>query len=200
MSVAALFVETGGVYFNLDGVDPWDEKRDARTYRGPHPVVAHPPCNKWGKYVSRDELGNDGGCFEAAIMSVRRFGGVLEHPAYSKAWPTFGLRPPKMGKGWNSADCYGHTCYVEQAHYGHAARKPTWLYAVRATLQDLHFERAPQRLHAHIVRKYGYETARRWGIIQMIGGHDKSIMRARTPVEFRDLLLSLARSVLKTHE
>jgi hypothetical protein len=41
--IAALFVETGGCYFNLPDVDPWDEPRDARTYNAPWPVVAQPP-------------------------------------------------------------------------------------------------------------------------------------------------------------
>ncbi len=40
--IAALFVETDGPYFELDGVDPWDEKRDARRYAGPWPVVWRP--------------------------------------------------------------------------------------------------------------------------------------------------------------
>ena len=31
-NIAALFVATGGVYFGLPGVDPWDEARDARLY------------------------------------------------------------------------------------------------------------------------------------------------------------------------
>jgi hypothetical protein len=26
--IAALFVETGGCYFNIPDVDPWDEQRD----------------------------------------------------------------------------------------------------------------------------------------------------------------------------
>ena len=43
MDVAALFVETGGAYFGVPGVDPWDVPRDARKYAGPYPVVAHPP-------------------------------------------------------------------------------------------------------------------------------------------------------------
>ena len=42
--VAALFVEKGGCYYGLNGVDPWPAGRDARLYNGPHPVVAHPPC------------------------------------------------------------------------------------------------------------------------------------------------------------
>ncbi|MGZ2449608.1 hypothetical protein ACVIRO_002362 [Rhizobium ruizarguesonis] len=33
--IAALYVETGGGYFGLEGVDPWDETRDARKYAGP---------------------------------------------------------------------------------------------------------------------------------------------------------------------
>lgn len=41
--IAALFVAKDGVYFDVDGVDPWCIERDARKYTGPHPVVAHPP-------------------------------------------------------------------------------------------------------------------------------------------------------------
>jgi len=48
--IAALYVETGGPYFGVEGVDPWDATRDAREYAGPHPVVAHPPCKRWGRY------------------------------------------------------------------------------------------------------------------------------------------------------
>jgi hypothetical protein len=48
--VAALYVTKGGCYFGLEGVDPWDEARDARTYAGPWPVIAHPPCQRWGRF------------------------------------------------------------------------------------------------------------------------------------------------------
>ena len=41
--ISALYVRTNGPYFGLPDVDPWDEARDARLYRGPRPVVAHPP-------------------------------------------------------------------------------------------------------------------------------------------------------------
>ena len=50
--VAALFVETNGIYFGLPNIDPWDKQRDARLYPGPHPVIAHPPCERWGRYWS----------------------------------------------------------------------------------------------------------------------------------------------------
>ena len=48
--IAALYVQSNGVYADLAGVDPWYEARDARTYAGPWPVVAHPPCARWGRY------------------------------------------------------------------------------------------------------------------------------------------------------
>lgn len=91
--LAALFVQAGGHYFGLDGVDLWDEARDARTYKGPHPVVAHPPCTRWCQlaYIVQKryghKVGDDGGTFAAALAAVRRWGGVLEHPAFSYAWP-----------------------------------------------------------------------------------------------------------------
>lgn len=85
--IAALFVTTGGCYFGLPDVDPWDVTRDARLYAGPHPVVAHPPCQLWVNLAAvnwkryRRELpawypdGGDGGCFASALASVRRWGG-----------------------------------------------------------------------------------------------------------------------------
>lgn len=82
--VAALFVERGGVYFGLPGVDPWDEQRDARLYDGPWPVVAHPPCSRWCQlaYIIEKrwghKVGDDGGTFAFALDAVRRYGGVLE--------------------------------------------------------------------------------------------------------------------------
>ena len=50
--IAALFVATDGAYFGLPGVDPWDVRRDARLYDGPHPVVAHPPCQLWVNFAA----------------------------------------------------------------------------------------------------------------------------------------------------
>ena len=145
-TVAAIFVATNGVYFDLDGVDPWDEARDARLYPGPYPIIGHSPCERWGRYARggpnplarRRELGDDGGCFASVLASVRKWGGVIEHPEASHAWRHFGLvAPPKRG-GWVPAgDWIGWTCCVEQGHYGHKARKATWLYAVGCDLPEL---------------------------------------------------------------
>jgi hypothetical protein len=132
--IAALYVASGGCYFGLPDVDPWDEKRDARKYDGPYPVIAHPPCARWCRLAGLVEArwghkrGDDGGCFAAALASVRKWGGVLEHPAYSDAFAAHGLAKPKRG-GWQRTICGGWVCHVEQGRYGHLAKKATWLYA-----------------------------------------------------------------------
>lgn len=203
-TVAALYVEIDGCYFGVPGVDPWDEARDARLYVGPHPVVAHPPCQRWGRYwhgapnkPHQYRLGDDGGCFAAALAAVRRFGGILEHPAHSKAWPAFGLFEPPSHGGWVNADFQGGwTCHVEQGHYGHFSRKPTWLYAYGVELPPLIWGPGEQRLHPVAVAKHGYEKARRIGMMAMVGGKDKTRIRNATPEPFRDLLISIARSRL----
>lgn len=198
--IAALYVETGGCYFNLPSVDPWDEARDARKYAGPYPVVAHPPCQRWGRFwhgstrkPHQFELGDDGGCFASALDDVRKFGGVLEHPADSHAWDWFNLIKPKRGQGWIKADAHGgYTCYVEQGHYDHISRKGTWLYAAHVKLPQLIWTRACQRLHPVALERYGYEKARRIGMCAMLGGKDKTKLRNATPPAFRNLLLSIA--------
>jgi hypothetical protein len=120
---------------------------------------------------------------------------VLEHPADSQAWAYFGLRAPERHAGWKRADSFGGwTCYVEQGHYGHAARKPTWLYACHTALPALVWTKGEQRLHPGLVERYGYEYARRKGLVSCIGGKDKVKIRNATPAEFRDLLLSIART------
>lgn len=206
--VAALYVETGGAYFDLPGVDPWDEPRDARRYDGPHPVVAHPPCQRWGRFwhgstrkPHQFRMGDDGGCFAAALGALRRHGGVLEHPADSHAWAHFGLRKPPRAGGWVEAAPGIWTCCVYQGHYGHIAGKGTWLLAVgmpREALPDLQWGKTEQRLHPRAVELHGYEKARRIGMLAMVGGKDKTRIRNATPPEFRDLLLSIARSARRT--
>lgn len=144
ITVAALYVDPKGPYPTLRKVECWDEARDARRYRGPFPVVAHPPCQRWtnlakANYVRyggrHNRPGNDGGCFEAALQSVRQYGGVLEHPAGSHAWAKFHLDPP-LGRGWELCrTLVGRmmsewVCEVWQSAYGHRARKKTWLVYV----------------------------------------------------------------------
>ena len=203
--IAALYVETDGAYFGLGGVEPWDEAKDARRYTGPLPVVAHPPCQRWGRYwhgapnkPNQYNLGEDGGCFAAALTAVRNHGGVIEHPAHSHAWKWHGIATPPKAGGWVKADEFGGwTCYVEQGHYGHMSRKATWLYAVGTERPELKWGPSEQRIHPVALAKYGYEKARRIGMMAMVGGKDKTRIRNATPPEFRDLLLAIAGSANK---
>lgn len=202
LAVAALFVLPAGPYSRIADVDAWDEQRDARRYAGPLPVVAHPPCERWGRYWHggpsarvRRVKGDDAGCFAAALAAVRKFGGVLEHPAASSAWEAFGLCAPPRAGGWVNADFEGGwTCCVDQGHYGHRAQKATWLYAAGVTLPLLKWGKSSNRIRLDD-RFHSAEERRRsirTGICQRLSKRQ----RLETPEEFRDLLLSIARSVV----
>lgn len=215
MTVAALYVETGGCYFGLPDVEPWDEARDAREYAGPHPVVAHPPCQRWGKLWAGQPLfikrtgerktkGDDGGCFKSALRTIRKFGGVIEHPWGSHAWPHFGFNVPPRSGGWIRAHWQGYwTCCVEQGRYGHYARKPTLLlvYGVsHRDLPELDWGIGERQLDPAVVERMGLKRAIRLGEVGGRGGGTDSAPRIGTPEPFRDLLLSIARSATRQAE
>lgn len=201
--IAAIYVHRAGAYFDIPDVDPWDEARDARKYAGPHAVVAHPPCSRWCalaglvEAVHGHKRGDDGGTFAHALWAVRQFGGVLEHPAYTDAWPAFGLRAPKKNGVWSLAgDGRGFVAQVEQFHYGHRARKATWLYAVRCELPVL-------RRGVVAVRSAVWVSDAKSNA-NVEGGTCASAKKPRlssheashTPDAFRAVLLGMARSVV----
>lgn len=193
--IAALFVDPAGAYAGLDGVDIWPDSRDARTYDGPHRVVAHPPCSRWCRLAGLVEAryghkrGEDGGCFESALRSVRRFGGVLEHPAWSDAWPYFGLPKPARYGGWQRGICGGWSCQVEQGRYGHPAKKATWLYAFDCELPELRWGFRRDSDGGPLVSWCGNKIR--------AGDEGRPRLRSKdasaTPLDFRDVLLSIAR-------
>ena len=141
--------------------------------------------------------GDDGGCFAAALEAARRFGGVIEHPRGSHAWPHFGLNTPPREGGWVSADDRGGwTCCVEQGRYGHFARKPTLLVVYGAALSDLpnlRWGKSEAKLDPVIVARIGLERAKRRGEVASKGGGTDSTPRIGTPPEFRTVLLEIAR-------
>lgn len=189
--IAALFVDPKGVYSGMPDVDCWGESRDARLYEGPWPVVAHPPCERWSQMNRVNakrwgyRLGDDGGCFASALASVRKWGGVLEHPAESAAFRAFGIQRPGR-HGWALTWDGDWVTEVNQAAYGHRATKRTWLLC-RAALPPALVWRRARGSH-------------------QIGGFDVTLPqlprreRAITPPAFRDVLVSMARSVTPTDE
>lgn len=195
--IAALFVQADGCYANLPDVDPWPESRDARKYNGPHPVVAHPPCQLWGRFAKinfarwggeHNRPGNDGGCFASALASVRKFGGVLEHPAFSNAWKAHDLpKPPgpRPCSQWEAAGPNEWVCEVWQSAYGHKARKRTWLfYAGSSPPIRLNWDR-PEGTH-----QIGFHDQRGKSRNKpTVSGKAASA----TPPAFRDALIQLAK-------
>lgn len=123
--VAALYIDPRGPYPAMPGVECWDAARDARLYDGPHPIVAHPPCGPWGhlRHLSGHD---DPELAIRAVAQVRRWGGVLEHPAHSKLWEHCGLPLP----GELQDEHGGVSIEVCQVDWGHVARKRTWIYIV----------------------------------------------------------------------
>lgn len=201
MIIAALFVAEDGPYIGQQGIDAWTRTRDARTYAGQAPVVAHPPCGRWGAFatVGGRQVGDDEGCGGAAVTAVRRCGGVLEQPAGSKLFAAFGLpRPP--ARGWSPPDPYGgRSCYVDQGIYGHRAKKPTWLYAVLPTFPELDWTRVWGRpkvgrcdLYANARERAKARASSKYVRVPEVSRRERYL----TPAPFRDLLVSLARSCI----
>lgn len=187
--IAALYVERGGPYFTMEGVDPWGVERDARTYDGPWPVVAHPPCGPWGE-LRHLYKGNEHDCAPSALAAVRAWGGVLEHPARSKLWPVADLPPP------GQSDAFGFTLQIDQCSWGHVARKRTRLYICGA---DRAYVAATTRSGGEPTH---WVSGSRWtkrerskgGIAPPGIKFCSAQQRRRTPLAFAEWLVSIART------
>lgn len=109
-----LFARTDSVYKSLD-CDVWDKDRNARLFDGPGPIIAHPPCRAWGRFAHRSK--HDDYEKSHAIWSIeqiRRLGGVMEHPAFSRVWELL--------------DDDETSIVLDQHWFGHPARKRTRLF------------------------------------------------------------------------
>jgi len=126
-TVAVLFARADSIYKTLPGVDVWDVARDARTWPGGCPVVAHPPCRTWGTLAHLfSHPAGERDLAPWALAQVRANGGVLEHPRKSRLWPEFSLPWPGEGRD----EFGGWTLPIDQNWWGHRARKATFLYIV----------------------------------------------------------------------
>jgi hypothetical protein len=193
--IAALYVERGGPYFSMPDVDPWDIKRDARTYNGPHPIVAHPPCGPWG-CLSHLYRGSEHDCAPHAVELVRRFGGVLEHPAYSKLWRAIAMPrpddlPDQLGGGF--------TVLVDQVNWGHVARKRTWLYIVGADRSSVYAEVIHGARPTHWIAGARKRRIGGGGIVPAGVKICSAQQRRRTPRAFAEWLTSIASRARRDH-
>jgi len=143
-TVAVLCVSPRSVYHGMPGVDAYDSDRDARTFPGGMPVVAHPPCRTWSAYCRQlvkatpEQIKAEQALAFFCLEQVCKWGGILEQPAHSRFWFAAGLpRPGSKGElGW--------TAEVWQAWWGYPVKKATWLFFSRIT----HAVDYPLRLHA----------------------------------------------------
>lgn len=131
--IAVLYAESDSIYKQLATADVYDLARDARSYNGTNPVVAHPPCRTWSRlrhFSKAPKTERDLALH--ALSVVRNNGGVLEHPAGSQLWPVAGLPAPGVRDSFG-----GWTLPVDQGPFGHPARKRTLLYIVGAGAQQV---------------------------------------------------------------
>lgn len=132
MTVPVLFTRKNSPYRAL-GCDCYDIERDALTWQGGRPCIAHPPCRSWGQlsHMAKPRSGER----ELAVWAmaqVRRFGGVLEHPINSKLWAESGCL------SWGVRDSFGGVLVpLFQSSFGHRAPKLTGLYLVGVHVPDI---------------------------------------------------------------
>lgn len=188
--VAVLYARRDSIYKTLPGADVFDIDRDARSYFGPLPVVAHPPCRAWGRLRAFAKPRADEKTLALhAVHCVRSFGGVLEHPASSSLWPAVGLPRP----GSRHDEFGGWSIEVPQKWWGHKAEKNTWLYIVGV---------APSEIpDVPLVLGQATHTVGLWS------GRDRSRAlpdlpkseREATPIAFAKWLLDLAQRCARSH-
>jgi hypothetical protein len=165
--VAVLCVAGNSVYKTFPDVDVYDVKRDARTFAGGMPIVAHPPCRAWSAYTAHQAKVGPGErelgiwCAE----QLREWGGVLEQPAHSRLFDATGLPKPGLPIG----DLW--TLPVWQCWWGYSMRKATWLCFSRVPrdaiempfkLHDQGADRRRQQVMSHNQRAATCEPFARW--------------------------------------
>lgn len=132
--VAVLFARADSIYKTFPECDVYDIERDARTWPGGCPVVAHPPCRAWGRLSHMaNPRPDEKDLARWAVKQVREWGGVLEHPNASRLWADQGLALPGEGKD----EFGGWTLPIFQQWFGHRAEKSTLLYIVGCEPGDL---------------------------------------------------------------
>jgi len=197
--VAVLFVRADSIYKTLPSLDCYDAERDARKWPGGCAIIAHPPCRSWGHLKAfAKPLPGEHDLAPWAIAQVRRWGGVVEHPKGSTLFKHCACPPPggqmDLWGGW--------VLSVDQFHWGHLARKRTWLYICGAQMYDLppvpHREGKPTHCISSLSRrvrnsKRGIVMSSPCSYLPEVGKSH----RDKTPPDFARWLVELARRCSK---
>ena len=179
MEVAALCVARKSIYKQIQGVDCYDIDRDASTFPGGMPVIAHPPCRHWSAYC-RHQATREGKEAEMelgrwCVQQVRQCGGVLEQPAHSRLWDECYIPKP----GPHSELPWEWSLELPQYWFGDEREKATWLFFFgldRRSLPELPFRLKPDGGDRRI-----------W---QLMSSKNE---RERTPKAFAEWLVACAR-------
>lgn len=186
-TVAILCAARKSVYHSLPGLEVYDERRDARTFLGGMPIIAHPPCRRWTVYgdnmtrrlkLNPTEVEQEKQLGIWCAEQVKEWGGILEQPANSRLWAAAGLPFPGSPQSESS-----FALAVWQSWWGFEARKATWLYFRGIPMQEINL---PFRLLKH------GQGGRKW--FDSIPGHSHG-RRSETVLTFAEWLISLARQV-----
>lgn len=185
MTVAVLFARADSVYKQMPETDVYDIDRDARTYAGDSPVVAHPPCRAWGQLSHMAKPRPDEKDLARwSVALIRKVGGVLEHPKKSKLWADQALPAPGQRDEFG-----GFTFPIFQSWWGHKADKATLLYIVGIEPHELPPYPMSLGEASHVV-----SSSRRW-----YRGHTNlrpwitHAEREHTPPALAEWLVELAR-------
>ena len=132
-NVAVLFARSDSIYKSMPHCDVFDATRDALTWAGGSPIVAHPPCRAWGRLRTfANPREGEKALALWAVEKIRQWGGVLEHPAGSTLWKAASLPQPGRRDAFG-----GFTLPINQHWFGHKAEKATFLYIVGCNPADL---------------------------------------------------------------
>lgn len=177
--ITVLFARKDSIYKSFPDLDVYDIFRDARTWRGGNSVIAHPPCRAWGqlRHFAKPRA-DEKQLAQFSVDLIRKYGGVLEHPARSTLWQAAGLPPPGKFDAFG-----GFTFPIFQSHFGHRAEKKTFLYIVGMNprhLPAIPFSLAPA---SHVC-----ETRKRDGRPSI-----RKSEREQTPVDLALWLVSVAK-------
>jgi len=180
--IAVLCVSPQSVYKRIGGVDAYDMARDARTFVGGMPVVAHPPCRAWSAKCAHQAkpLPGEKELGLWCAQTLRDCGGVLEQPAHSRLFAAAGLPSPDeraSGMLWSAE--------VLQLWWGYCIPKITWLC----------FSRIPRRAVQFPIKLQIQQPARDRRKWESMSKHQRSA----TTEQFARWLVAAARTVGPNH-
>ena len=130
--ISVLCCSKNSIYKTL-GVDCYDIDRDARTFDGSTPIIAHPPFRAWSAYCSHQAKypPEEKELAPMCVQWLAKCGGILEHPAHSRLWSR--MRIPLPGEYRNGMHCIE----VNQCWWGDSRTKKTWLLLSKIDMSKL---------------------------------------------------------------